>query len=512
MAFPLFFFDGALSVPSIYNRIVRAGQPGIRWQNRQREEAAMARCGFGYSLAILLLAGRAATADGLPALNADPAQSSISGISSGAFMAVQFAVAWSSTLAGVGVITGGPYYCFEGNLVGFVPTGNVLPCMDGPPPDLAALTDKTDQLAAAGAIDSTDYLRKLKVYLFHGSNDKVIARSVSDAAAGYFRHYLGDAGAPNLFYQDSLAAGHSQPIRTYPPGLGLNGCTDNATPFMDQCGYDAAGVVLRHIYGALAPRQEGKLGGQMLKFDQAPYTAPFQPDTDSLAAQGWYYLPQACRDGATCRVHVALHGCEQDAGQIHRHYVDYAGYNEWADTNGIVVLYPQTAVSDFAALVAGQYNLEACWDWFAYLHHTDDYVTKSGRQIAAIKAMLDAVTHGAAAPAAAWTGAAPAGVAVIDASASALDLVWQPAPGAAGYRVERADGSAGFVPAGTVSGPSFGDGGLASATAYRYRVVALNPAGESPPSAIVTAATLALPPPCNNPGSCPLVTPFGPAQ
>jgi hypothetical protein len=50
--------------------------------------------------------------------NADFSESSISGISSGAFMAVQFATAWSGTIKGVGVIAGGPYYCAQGTAFG----------------------------------------------------------------------------------------------------------------------------------------------------------------------------------------------------------------------------------------------------------------------------------------------------------------------------------------------------------------------------------------------------------
>src|SRR3954453_23794543 len=43
--------------------------------------------------------------------NAPLAESSISGVSSGGFMAVQFATAWSSMIKGVGVVAGGPYWC-----------------------------------------------------------------------------------------------------------------------------------------------------------------------------------------------------------------------------------------------------------------------------------------------------------------------------------------------------------------------------------------------------------------
>jgi len=50
-------------------------------------------------------------AEPLSGYNADIGESSISGISSGAFMAVQFGTAWSSVIKGVGVIAGGQYWC-----------------------------------------------------------------------------------------------------------------------------------------------------------------------------------------------------------------------------------------------------------------------------------------------------------------------------------------------------------------------------------------------------------------
>src|SRR5262245_66352971 len=71
---------------------------------------------LGYlALAAVLVADPAITADldALPALNAAITESSISGLSSGAFMAVQFGTAWSSIIKGVGVISGGPFYCAQ---------------------------------------------------------------------------------------------------------------------------------------------------------------------------------------------------------------------------------------------------------------------------------------------------------------------------------------------------------------------------------------------------------------
>jgi len=47
----------------------------------------------------------------LSGYNANISESSVSGISSGAFMAVQFGTAWSSVIRGVGVVAGGPFWC-----------------------------------------------------------------------------------------------------------------------------------------------------------------------------------------------------------------------------------------------------------------------------------------------------------------------------------------------------------------------------------------------------------------
>ena len=76
----------------------------------------------------------------LGAYNADIKETSISGTSSGAFMAVQFGVSWSSIVRGVGVIAGGPYYCAQGTAIDGL-LGNLGPaltatgpCMKGPPP------------------------------------------------------------------------------------------------------------------------------------------------------------------------------------------------------------------------------------------------------------------------------------------------------------------------------------------------------------------------------------------
>jgi poly(3-hydroxybutyrate) depolymerase len=449
-----------------------------------------------------------ARADG-PALgryNADPAESSVSGISSGAFMAVQFATAFSSTIKGVGVIAGGPFGCAQPSswLPGLAIATALGPCMQGnPAPEVEPLIRQAEELAETHDIDSLANLRKQKIYVFHGYNDKVVARNVTDMTMAFYQHYLGHERG-NIFYQTTYGAGHSQVTLAW----GLP-CPSNADYFIDKCNYDQAGVILQHIYGALQPRNTGPTVGKLLTFDQGRYTS-LQPEIYSLADTGYVYVPHSCANGEACRVHIALHGCLQDAGDIGEKYVRNAGYNEWADNNHIIVLYPQTKRiepegQDPMAWNPLLVNPQACWDWWGYHDFTNAYMTHDGQQMAAIKAMLTALTAGHQPPAPTPRGeaVAPAGVQVTDVSDRAAALTWMAVLGADTYRVYRRAGKDGpFALVGSVAGPSFGDSGLTPSTDYVWRVSATVGGTESDYSQVVTRRTRTTPEPCTDPGTC----------
>jgi hypothetical protein len=205
----------------------------------------------------------------LSGYNADISQSSISGISAGAFMAVQFGTAWSSVIKGVGVVAGGPFWCakadawdiFDGY---WLPYWNATGlCMSGQPlADLSKFIAKADAKSASGDIDSLQFVSRQKVYLFHGYNDNKVAKSVTDATAEFYRHYLGETNRGNLYYQTTIGAGHSLVIAQSSHGDGLNDCNENTGPFIDACGYDQAGIILQHIYGALNAPNRGQLRGR----------------------------------------------------------------------------------------------------------------------------------------------------------------------------------------------------------------------------------------------------------
>jgi hypothetical protein len=102
----------------------------------------------------------------------------------------------------------------------------------------------------------------------------------------------------------------------------------NQSPYINECNYDQAGIILQHIYGALNPPNSGELSGTIKSFSQAKYTDPDEPGALSMGDIGYVFVPRDCEpeQGMTCRVHIALHGCKQDAGDIKTLYVHDAGY------------------------------------------------------------------------------------------------------------------------------------------------------------------------------------------
>jgi poly(3-hydroxybutyrate) depolymerase len=443
----------------------------------------------------------------LSGYNADISQSSISGVSSGAFMAEQFGTAWSSVIKGVGIVAGGPYWCAKADSDDFI-NGYTLPLMaakgpcgtPGPPSAMSDFFAKAETKSASGDIDPLQGLSRQKIYVFHGCNDTVVARSVTDAAVDFYRHYLGETNRGNLYYQSMIGAGHALVVAKEPHGGGINDCSANAGPFIDACGYDQAGIILQHIYGTLNAPNRGQLNGTVKRFDQSVYTQPDDPVELSLADAGYVFVPRECEDGAACRVHIALHGCLQDTGDVDRQFIDDTGYNAWADTNRLIVLYPQAAKGWLP------YNPLGCWDWWSYIDHEDSYVTKSGSQIKTIKAMLDALTARAtpAVTPAPAPDAAPTGLTVIDTSDTGADLVWAPIAGIAAYRISRAGADGRFAAVGDTAGPGFGDSGLSPRSAYRWRVSTIVNGVEGPVSAEVSATSRPSPAPCENPGNCPI--------
>lgn len=341
-------------------------------------------------IAIATLALVAATCreptERLPALGANANGISLSGISSGAYMAGQFQLAHARDVAGAAIIAGGPYGCARSVYADAMPgPGTVLlnlakamnGCMQngmaiwGVPnvPQLAAMAES---LADQGRIDPIATLRDDRVYLYTGREDRTVVAPIVAAAAEFYRVLGVPASALQLV--EGGPAGHA--FVTESGGLA---CGITAPPYLNDCDYDQAGALLGHILGPLSPPSIVPRGRYIL-FDQSEHADGLIGH--GLSGAGEVYVPDTCRTEAGCRIHIVFHGCGQSRDRIGDAFVEGTGFARWADSNRLIVLFPQVRSTPL--------NLQACWDWWGYTG--PDYLTKDAPQIVAVKRMIDRLT------------------------------------------------------------------------------------------------------------------------
>lgn len=350
--------------------------------------------------ALLVPFGAAMAQQKLGRYPADPALVSISGISSGAFMANQVHIAHSAGIIGVGLVAGGLYGCAVDSVtadgVQAMASIAVDDCMRVPS-RLRSADDYAAQItgfAAAGWIDPVENLAAQRLYAFTGGADSVVnPRTVERAVAVY--DALGLKPPAVNFSNKQLNAGHSWV--TLDNG---NVCDANAPPYIDNCNYDQAGEVLRTLYNTpLKPRAPA--AGEFVVFDQAEFAPDGKPAPHGLLDTGVLYVPPGCKPGtaASCWLHVVLHGCKQSMQEIQPpdRFYRGIGMNEWADSNNILVLYPQARTvltADFPRprpTDLSNINPEGCWNWWGY-GYDNRFLFKDGKQVAAIWAMIQRVT------------------------------------------------------------------------------------------------------------------------
>ncbi len=295
--------------------------------------------------------------------NIDVNRISVSGVSSGAYMAGQLHLAHSSIFNGVAIVAGGPYYCAMGEI-----SRGLGPCMKGGELDLDSLLEYARAAAAAGKVDDLANLDGDRAWIFHGALDSIVDRGPSEDAAALYAELISEDAATLV---TDVAVVHGFP--TLDTGLP---CDSMGAPFLNACNYDAAGEILRALHGDLNARTD--TSGELLTFAQPGF------DAADMLQQAYLYVPASCADGSACGVHVAVHGCSQSTEFVDDAFAAGAGFNEWADANDLLVLYPQVASSKVAPM-----NPYGCWDWWGYTD--ENYASKEGPQVAVIKATLDAL-------------------------------------------------------------------------------------------------------------------------
>ena len=256
-------------------------------------------------LSLLLVAGGLCVPLGegdappLGTYNVDIYQTSVSGLSSGGFFAVQMHVAFSSVMQGAGsffflfpksslssippfltpfffsgVFAGGPYHCSEGNL-----NTALSDCMDtNKEPKVAPLISLTNDRAQTGLVDPPSNLATQKVFMFSGTKDDTVAQPVMNGLRDYYENFISlifsffffffsffflllllfllllisthhpFLDASQIFYENTVKAAHTQPTDD---NINTNACDNSSPPYISYCDYDGSGKALNQIYGNL---------------------------------------------------------------------------------------------------------------------------------------------------------------------------------------------------------------------------------------------------------------------
>jgi poly(3-hydroxybutyrate) depolymerase len=352
----------------------------------------------------------------------------VSGISSGAAMALQFAVAHSATVAGVAAIAGPSWGCARG----LVSTA-INDCMCGRQALPSALP-LARELAERGAIDPLRNGRPQALsrgFIFHSPLDATVVASTGEASAAFLASFI---GTPPSVDRGNAADGSSRAGHGILSPAGTDRCEATAQDrsYVRQCGQDDNARDLFHaLFPGVAQDPAKRLtqvsAADLQAFDQRPfiqavtrsreYIAPdslaffFYPTRSErrqgldMAATGYVHVPPSCRQaGARCGLHIAFHGCKQQV----REFALTTGYIPWAEQHRQIILFPaidQGASPVSEACSAGainkvvdtawyQPNPNGCWDWWGYLDGVDRtrHLTRKGLQMRVIEQMVRAIT------------------------------------------------------------------------------------------------------------------------
>ena len=285
----------------------------------------------------------------------------ISGFSSGGFFAHQLHIAYSASITGAGIVAGGPYYCSLGSAL-----RSGTSCMINPYfLDVTVLTQFAKDSASSNLIDDVRNIANDKVYIFSGTKDTRVLQSAVKVTEQVYRYFINNNYQIQTVY--NISAQHAWVTNTYGKP-----CWVYSSPGINNCGYDMAEAMLTQILKTLIPKG-AQIPSNLLSFNQANYTDVWKA---GLSSRGWIYLPRYCVNNK-CSVHLAFHGCHQYYDLIGDPFIKETGLNEWAETNDIIIIYPQTIANDA--------NPEGCWDFYGYTG--PNFAYQSGIQMKAVYAM-----------------------------------------------------------------------------------------------------------------------------
>ena len=210
----------------------------------------------------------------------------VSGLSSGGFMAAQMHVAFSDTIEGAAIFAGGPYYCAQGSVITATTS-----CMATGLITTSTLYSKIQSYAKSGSIDDYSNIADDKVFILDGTNDHTVNPKVGKADQELYEKL----GA-KIETDYTIKAGHGMP--TLSTGVS---CSTTASPYINNCGYNGAYLSLNYLYGG------DLVEGTTYDKSKIQKIAQKSEVGSSLGSHAYAYVPDACSN-LDCALHVVFHG------------------------------------------------------------------------------------------------------------------------------------------------------------------------------------------------------------
>jgi hypothetical protein len=244
--------------------------------------------------------------------------------------------------------------------------------------DVAELVSEVQTNSDLNLIDPASNIANHTVYLFGGLADTIVQHQCMIDVQSMYQQL----GVTKMVSYFNYSAEHAWITNFYG-----NSCGYSGSPYINNCGLDFAGNFLSAALTDLGVKWNSTRGhfdkNNIVEFSQAQYGASSL--LNSLAGHGYLYVPQQCASKQVqCHLHISFHGCTMEANSWEGlTFVAYSGLNQWAESNNVVVYYPQAASNVLAD------NPNACFDWWGYAG--SDYAQKGGAQISIFRKIIQAI-------------------------------------------------------------------------------------------------------------------------
>jgi hypothetical protein len=227
----------------------------------------------------------------------------VSGHSSGGSMASQHFFAFSDIVLGIGHLQAAPYACSR---------------LSGPWQSACATEASVIEMgavaevaAASGQIAPLENLRTRPVWVFAGGQDSIVRPVVVQRAYELYSLF-----SSSTTQHVVSSAQHAYVTNTLDgcPTRGCNSCDTLAAPFLNDCDYDMAGVMLRHLYAPreLTPPTTGSFNASnIMDIEQSQFfPAGLSAQELGMNERAFAYVPAGCwLEPEQCALHVMYHGC-----------------------------------------------------------------------------------------------------------------------------------------------------------------------------------------------------------